>query len=91
VGPVFSYYEFPLIGTKRLNDEEWSEMLNWDNQTTYLPAWLKDVHALAAPITPEYPNPIMLTTAMAIILISAAATRRVKINKRALERVKDVL
>jgi hypothetical protein len=81
VGPVFSYYEFPLIGTKRLNDEEWSEMLNRDNQTTYLPAWLKDVQALDTPWIPEWPNPIILTVAMIIVLIVAAATKRVKIKR----------
>ena len=81
MGPVFSYYEFPLIGTERLNDEEWSEMLNWNNQTAYLPAWLEDVHALAAPMYPEYPNPIMLTAATVIILIVVAAAKRVKTKR----------
>lgn len=81
VGPVFSYYEFPLVGTTRLNDEEWQSMLNWDNQTAYLPAWLKDVHALADPIYPEFPNPIMLPAAMAIILIVVVATKRVKTKR----------
>ncbi|MDH5450110.1 MAG: DUF3160 domain-containing protein [Candidatus Bathyarchaeota archaeon] len=27
VGPVFSYYEFPMLGFQRLSDSEWNEML----------------------------------------------------------------
>jgi hypothetical protein len=75
VGPVFSYYEFPLIGTKRLNDEEWRGMLNWDNITAYLPEQLKDVHALAMPMLPEYPNTVLLIAVMVIALVVVAAKR----------------
>jgi len=30
VGPVFTYYEFPMLGFQRLNDSEWKEMLQKD-------------------------------------------------------------
>lgn len=53
VGPVFSYYEFPLIGTKRLNDNEWKTMLTLSNHTSYLPAEMKDVYGMAAPVAAE--------------------------------------
>ena len=67
VGPVFSYYEFPLIGTKRLNDEEWKTMLKWDNRSEYLPEWVKD-----SPITP-YPVP-EYTAATIILVITVASS-----------------
>lgn len=78
VGPVFSYYEFPLIGTKRLNDEEWRQMLNWNNLTAYLPEALKDVHALAEPITPEYPSIILAVAFMTMTLIIIIVKKRTK-------------
>ena len=56
VGPIFSYYEFPLIGTKRLNDKEWIQMLSQSNMTSYLSEQLKDVEALGTPYPPEAPN-----------------------------------
>jgi hypothetical protein len=60
VGPVFSYYEFNLIGTERLNDDEWKEILTWDNRTEYLPEWLQPVYARGEPIPfPEYPSGTM--------------------------------
>jgi hypothetical protein len=75
VGPVFSYYEFPLIGTKRLNDEEWKDMLNWNNKTAYMPEQLKDVHALSVPLFPEYPNTVLIIAVMVIVLVVVAAQR----------------
>jgi Protein of unknown function (DUF3160) len=74
VGPVFSYYEFPLIGTKRLNDDEWKAMLALNNHTAYLPSEIKDVYALAAPIVPENTAAIFLvvtvvTTATALTMM----------------------
>jgi hypothetical protein len=61
VGPVFSYYEFPLVGTVRLNDDEWKEMLVWSNRTAYLPGWVQDVYARAQPIGTQAdgPEPIL--------------------------------
>lgn len=57
VGPVFSYYEFKLIGMKRLNDGEWKEMLTWENRTEYLPEYLLDIYGIAEPWpAPEYSN-----------------------------------
>jgi len=39
-GGVFTYYEFPMDGRKRLNDDEWREMLR--NKTAPdLPVWTK--------------------------------------------------
>jgi hypothetical protein len=56
VGPVFTYYEFGLVGTTSLNDEEWKKMLSWDNRTERLPEWSRDLYAKAEPWAPEYPN-----------------------------------
>jgi hypothetical protein len=76
VGPVFSYYEFPLIGTKRLNDDEWKKMLRWDNRTEYLPKWLNDIYGKAeAWPTPEYPSIPTLTVILALTLAIVTATR----------------
>jgi hypothetical protein len=78
VGPVFSYYEFPLIGTTRLNDNEWKTMLTWDNKSEYMPQWVKD-----SPITP-YPTPeftavtVMVVTMVATAAIVLTAIRRTK-------------
>jgi hypothetical protein len=61
VGPVFSYYEFRLVGTKRLNDNEWKATLTWNNRTEYLPDWLKDVYGMADPgPVPEYPVAVLV-------------------------------
>jgi hypothetical protein len=70
VGPVFSYYEFPLVGTKRLNDDEWKSMLKWENRTEYLPAWLKDVYGMAEP----YPVPEYTQAALLIMTITTTLT-----------------
>jgi hypothetical protein len=70
VGPVFSYYEFNLIGTKRLNDDEWKEMLTWSNRTEYLPEWLQDVYGRAAPL----PVPDPLNSTIFVALMAATLT-----------------
>jgi hypothetical protein len=79
VGPVFSYYEFPLIGTKRLNDAEWKTMLTRGNRTEYLPSWVKDVYGLMEPYpaTPENPTIIvlMVTTIIALALAPRIARK----------------
>jgi hypothetical protein len=74
VGPVFSYYEFPLIGTKRLNDDEWKTMLTLTNHTSYLPAEVKDVYGMAAPVAAENTTitvliATMVTTTIALTII----------------------
>lgn len=84
VGPVFSYCEFPLIGTTRLSDNEWKAMLNNDNRTSYLPRWSKDIYALADPITPEYTSLALLATPMVITIVLVAAKRMAKPKKHAL-------
>ncbi len=73
VGPVFSYYEFPLIGTQRLNDNEWKTMLTWDNRSEYMPAWIKD-----GPISP-YPTPEF--TAVVMIVATAVATAAIALTR----------
>jgi len=79
VGPVFSYYEFSLIGTKRLNDDEWKQILTSNNRSAYLPEWLKDVYGMAEPWpAPEYPNTVALFTLMALTLTVATVA---KVNK----------
>ena len=70
VGPVFSYYEFNLIGTERLNDDEWKEMLTWSNRTEYLPDWLQDVYGLAEPM----PIPENLNFTMFVVLAVSTLT-----------------
>jgi hypothetical protein len=82
VGPVFSYYEFRLLGTTRLNDDGWKTMLTWDNKTEYLPEWLKDVYALSEPWPmPEYTGfallatMMMLTATIAVVMKTAKARR----------------
>ena len=70
VGPVFSYYEFNLIGTKRLNDDEWKEMLTWSNRSAYLPEQLQDVYGLAEPM----PVPEPLNTTVFVALIASTLT-----------------
>jgi hypothetical protein len=82
VGPVFTYYEFPLIGTKRLNDDEWMGMLSWNNITAYLPSQLEDVEAFAAPMTPEYPTFIVPVAMTAIVLVAVVARKRFKARAR---------
>jgi hypothetical protein len=72
VGPVFSYYEFPLIGIKRLNDDEWKTMLTWSNSSEYLPDWFKDVYAMREPypLLPEQTTALVLVATMAITSLS---------------------
>lgn len=77
VGPVFSYCEFPLTGTTRLDDSQWRDMLNNYNRTSYLPQWSKGLYGLAAATAPEYPNLTLLVATM-IIAIALAATKRMK-------------
>jgi hypothetical protein len=84
VGPVFTYYEFRLVGTKRLNDNEWKEMLTWNNRTQYLPEWLKDVYGSGEPwATPEYPNSALLVIVMAITLTAVALRKMIKNRNKA--------
>jgi hypothetical protein len=67
VGPVFSYYEFPLVGTKRLNDDEWKTMLTWSNRSEYLPSWINDVYGRAEPfLVPEQITAVVLIATMVI-------------------------
>jgi hypothetical protein len=80
VGPIFSYYEFPLIGTKRLNDKGWIQMLRQDNMTSYLPEQLKDVEAHGTPYSPKAPNMILLGAILIgpilIVAIAVVATMK---------------
>jgi hypothetical protein len=83
VGPVFSYYEFRLIGTKRLNDNEWKEILTFENITSYLPEWLKDVYGSGEPWpTFEYQSITILAVGIPILIIAIlVSTRAVKAKK----------
>jgi hypothetical protein len=95
VGPVFSYYEFRLIGTKRLNDLEWKNMLGWDNRTKYLPEWLKDVYGMGEPwAVPEYPNAVavliaVITATSAIVTFKKIA--RALLNRKRGEFARDIV
>lgn len=83
VGPVFSYYEFNLIGTERLNDDQWKEMLTWDNRTKYLPEWLQDVYARAEPITPEPLNITIVAVFMATTIATTLVLgKKIKAHKK---------
>ncbi len=85
VGPVFSYYEFSLVGTKRLNDDDWKNMLKWDNRTEYLPEWLKDVYGISEPWPmPEYSNTTLLAvvTTLTVATVVLAKVIKPKSNKR---------
>ena len=78
VGPVFSYYEFPLIGTKRLNDDEWKTMLTWSNRTEYLPSWINDVYGRAEPfLVPEQITAVVLTAMMVITSLSMVYLKKI--------------
>jgi len=79
VGPVFSYYEFRLIGTKRLDDEEWKNMLLWDNRTEYLPEWLVDIYGTADPWpVPEYTKITVLVVIMTLTTIVVVFKKKKK-------------
>ena len=81
VGPMLSYYEFSLEGIKRLNDNEWKDMLACSNRTAYLPEWLKDVYALGNPVTPEYSNLTLLAAVIVMTIVLVATKRIVKIKE----------
>ena len=83
VGPVFTYYEFALEGTKRLNDDEWKQMLTWGNRSEYLPKWFGDVYALAEPWAPEYPSTIVIIGVMTLTVTVALFGKRMKFRKHA--------
>jgi len=78
VGPVFSYYEVPLIGTKRLNDDEWKTMLTFDNRTAYLPEWVKAVYGINEPIFPEFTTVVMLIATIVVTTVALNIARRTK-------------
>jgi hypothetical protein len=81
VGPVFTYYEFALAGTTRLNDEQWKQMLTWDNRSAYMPEWFADLYAEAEPWVPEYPNTAILVAVMTLIATMVALRKKVRIRK----------
>jgi hypothetical protein len=83
VGPVFSYYEFRLLGTTRLNDDEWKTMLTWNNKTEYLPMWLKDVYGLSEPWPmPEYASIALLVTMTTLTATIAAVLKTTKTRNK---------
>lgn len=81
VGPVFTYYEFALEGTTRLNDNEWKQMLAWNNCSEYLPEWSGDLYALAEPLVPEFSNVIALAAVMTLT-ITAIVFRKKVVRRR---------
>src|SRR5690606_14534669 len=83
VGPVFSYYEFPLIGEKRLNDEEWRTMLAEGDRTEYLPSWINDIYGRAEPfIVPEQITTVVLIATMAIASVSMVYLKKISRTKK---------
>ena len=85
VGPVFSYYEFPLIGTKRLNDDDWKTMLTWSNSSEYLPDWFKDVYAMREPypFVPEQITVVALVVIIGLSSVSIVYLKRIGKTKKA--------
>ena len=83
VGPVFSYYEFPLIGEKRLNDEEWRTVLAEGDRTEYLPSWINDIYGRAEPfIVPEQTTTAVLIATMVITSLSMVYLKKIGITKK---------
>ncbi len=83
VGPVFSYYEFRLIGTERLNDDEWKEMLTWNNRTEYIPEWFQDVYGRREPMPiPEHLNGTVFVILMVATLAVLALRKGIKVKKK---------
>ncbi len=85
VGPVFSYYEFPLIGTKRLNDDEWKTMLTFDNRTDYLPEWAKAVYGITPPLFPEFTAVAMAIGTIVITTVALKMAHRTKKTPSSME------
>lgn len=53
-----------------MNDEEWKNMLLWDNRTKYLPEWLVDIYGIADPWpVSEYTKITVLVAIMALTTI----------------------
>jgi hypothetical protein len=77
VGPVFTYYEFALEGTTRLNDNDWKQMLTWNNRSEYLPKWSGDLYAMAEPWAPEYPNVIVVAVVMTLTIFAILFRKKV--------------
>jgi len=83
IGPVFSYYEFRLIGTERLNDDEWKEMLTWSNRTEYLPEWFQDLYGRAEPLpVPENLNGTVFVVLIVSTLTILAFRKGIKAKKK---------
>jgi hypothetical protein len=81
VGPVFTYYEFGLVGTTRLNDQEWKRILTWGNRTEYLPEWFGDLYAQAEPLAPEYPSVVILAVVMTLTATVVALRKKTRSKK----------
>lgn len=82
VGPVSTHYEFGLVGTRRLNDDEWKQMLAWNNRTKYLPEWFSDIYGEEEPSAPEYPNTIVLVVVLTFIVTMVAIRKGVRVRKK---------
>jgi len=90
VGPVFSYYEFPLEGVEggelpRLNDDEWKEMLETEDVTALHPHWVLDIYGIIEPLhVPEFGKlPLIIAFTFGTLLV-ATLTRfiRKSLNRR---------
>jgi hypothetical protein len=84
VGPVFSYYEFPLEGVEggelpRLNDDEWKKKLETEDVSGLLPNWVLDIYGKMEPwITPEFGNVAIILLFTSVTLVGTAATRLIR-------------
>jgi Protein of unknown function (DUF3160) len=83
VGPIFTYYELAFEGTTRLSDNEWKQMLAWNNCSEYLPEWSGDLYAFSASIVPEFSNVIPFVAVMTLVI--AAIVFRTKVVRRRIE------
>jgi hypothetical protein len=90
VGPVFSYHEFRLIGTKRLNDNEWKDMLALENGTAYVPECFRDIYGAGEPWpVPEYGNSVVFVAVSAVAAFSIIVSAKLLNLKRRKTKAKN--
>lgn len=83
VGPVFSYYEFPLEGAEggelpRLNDDEWKQMLETEDVERLHPYWLLDIYGKIEPFVPEFGSILLIILFTSFTLVATITTRLIK-------------
>jgi hypothetical protein len=88
VGPVFSYYEFPLEGIEgeelpRLNDDEWKEMLQAENNSELHPYWVLDIYGIIEPLfAPEFGSISLVVALIFSTLVNAITVKYIKKHRK---------